>query len=179
MDGIDLDEVLGDVVYKHDSTSQITSFKKFKALQAPNIEVTMNVINGITFTSFLTVDTEQTFHASKLFANVTFERLILDGLFNFVNITELDMNAIKLFGEQFTDAELVFADGDYLNIDATEIQALNTINKVDVSFLFIRIFLFNYFRPSFFWNYFLKLIQLLGVKIVKIKINSSIFLTGE
>lgn len=140
MDGVYLDDVLSDVMYKHEPASQITSFKTFKTLQTPNLEVTMNVVNGIPFTSFLTADTEQTFHVNKLYGNVTFERLKLDGLFNFVNITELDMNAIKLFGEQFTDAELIFEAGDYLNIDASQIQPLATINNIDVSFFFLRMF---------------------------------------
>lgn len=131
-DGVNLDDVLSDVVYKHEPTPQITSFKRFKSLQAPNVAITMNVINGIPFASFLTADTEQTFHVSKLYGNVTFERLKLDGLFNFINVTELDMNAIKLFGEQFTDADLVFEDGDYVNIDASQIQALDSINNVNV-----------------------------------------------
>lgn len=162
LDGVNLDDVLKDVVYKHETASQITSFKKFKSLQAPNLEVTMNVVNGIPFTSFLTTDTEQTFHVNKLYGNVTFNRLKLDGLFNFVNITELDMNAIKLFGEQFTDAELVFEDGDYLNIDASQIQALGTINNIDVRF-------FHYLSFSASGN----VVQLLEKNLIA-KLNHSI-----
>lgn len=128
-----LDDVLSDIVYKHEPSPQINSFKTFASLQAPNIELTSNVVNGIPFSSFVTKDTEQTFHVNKLNANVQFDRVNLGGLINFINITELDMNSIKLFGEQYTNAELIFKDGDYLNIDAEQIEVLDKINNISVS----------------------------------------------
>lgn len=132
IDDIALDDVLSDIVYKHEPTPVITSFKQFASVQAPNIQLTSGLINDIPFSSFVTKDTEQTFNVSTLPANVTFERLNLDGLFDSINITELDMNSIKLFGDQYTNAELVFQDGDYLNIDAGQIDVLETINDIDV-----------------------------------------------
>lgn len=137
MNDIFLDNVLSDIVYKHEPSPKINSLKRFASLQAPNIQLTSNVVNGIPFSSFVTIDTEQTFHVNKLNANVQFDRLNLQGLINFVNITDLDMNAIKLFGEQFTNAELIFEDGDYLNIDAGRLEVLDTINDISVSFSWI------------------------------------------
>lgn len=142
MNNIILDDVLSDVVYKHEPSPKINSLKRFASVQAPNIELTSNVINGISFSSFVTKDTEQTFHVNKLNANVQFNRLNLGGLFNFVNITDLDINAIKLFGEQYTNAELIFKDGDYLNIDAGQLKVLDTINNISVSY-FSRIVLYT------------------------------------
>lgn len=129
-----LDDILSDIVYKHEPSPQINSLKRFASIQAPNIQLTSNVVNGIPFSSFVTKDTEQTFHVNKLNADVRFDRLNLDGLFNFINITELDSNAIKLFGDQYTNAELIFEDGDYLNIDAAQLQVLETINNINVSY---------------------------------------------
>lgn len=133
MNDIFLDDVLSDIVYKHEPSVQINSFKQFGSLQAPNIELTSNLVNGIPFSSFVTKDTEQTFNVNKLDATVRFERLNVDGLVDFINITEVDMNSIKLFGDQFTNAELIFEDGDHLNIDAGQLEILDTINNISVS----------------------------------------------
>lgn len=93
-----LDDILSDIVYKHETNPQITSFKKFGSVQAQNIHLTTNTINGTPFSQFVTTDTVQTFNVSKLRGNVYFQRLKLDGLFNFINVTEVDMNSLKLFG---------------------------------------------------------------------------------
>ncbi|XP_031625966.1 uncharacterized protein LOC116342472 [Contarinia nasturtii] len=127
-----LDEVLSDIVYKHEPNPQITSFKRFGTVQAADIRLTADLINGTPFSQFVTTDTMQTFNVSKLRGNVYFQRLNLDGLFNFINVTEVDMNSLKLFGEQYTDAELVFEDGEFLSIDATQLDVLETVNNIDV-----------------------------------------------
>lgn len=146
IDDVHLDDVLRDIVYKHESSPKINSFKKFQSIQAPNIKLTSKFINDHPLSSFMTRDTEQTFHADKLQANVSFQHLHLDGLFDFMNVTDLDMNSIKLFGDQYTDAELIFKDGDYLHIDAKRLDVLDTINNVDVSFtLLMNILFFSIF----------------------------------
>lgn len=136
IDGVHLDDLLSDVVYKHEPSPKINSFKKFQSVKAPNIKLTSKFINDQPLSSFMTRDTEQTFHVNKLVANVFFQHLHLDGLFDFMNVTDLDMNSIKLFGDQYTDAELIFQDGDYLHIDAKRLDVLDTINNVDVSYTF-------------------------------------------
>lgn len=132
MDGKRLDDVLSDVVYKHEPNPKINSFKRFQSVQAPNIELKSKVVNGIPFSAFVTTDTEQSFNVNKLQANVTFKHLQLDGLFNFINATELDLNSIKLFGDQYVDAELIFENDDHLHIDANQIDVLETINDINV-----------------------------------------------
>ncbi|XP_055310866.1 uncharacterized protein LOC129573788 isoform X2 [Sitodiplosis mosellana] len=132
MDSVFVDDVLADVVYKHETAPQINSFKRFDTVQAPNIQLTANLINDIPFSSFVTNDTEQTFDVSELHGNFYFQKLKLDGLFNFINVTELDLNSLKLFGEQYTDAEFEFADGDYVKIDANQLEVLETVNGIDV-----------------------------------------------
>lgn len=132
IDNIVVDDILSDVVYKHEPAPKITSFKRFASLESPDIQVTSNLINDIPFSSFVTRDTQQTFNVSNLHANVFFQHLKLDGLFNFVNITDLDMDSIKLVGDQFTNAELVFENGDQFNIEADEIVVLDTVNDINV-----------------------------------------------
>lgn len=150
IDDIYLDDLLDNVVYKHEPSPKINSFKRFQSIEAPNIQLTTKLINDIPLSSFLTTDTEQTFNVNKIHANVYFQRLHLDGLFDFINVTELDMNAIKLFGDQYTDAELIFQDGDFVHIDTARLDVLETINNIDVSiwqFVF-----FNLLNDSI-WNF--------------------------
>lgn len=128
-----LDDILSDIVYKHESSPQINSVKKFASVRAPNIILTSDMVNGVKFSSFVTKDTEQTLNMTTLNANVRFEHLNIGGLINGINITEVDMNSIKLFGDQYTNAELIFEDGDYLNIEAGQLEVLDTVNNISVS----------------------------------------------
>lgn len=131
-DDVDVDEVLSDVVYKHEPSPKINSMKRFTSIQAPDIQITSNLVNDIPFSSFVTKDTEQTFNVKTLPANVFFEHLNVDGLFQWVNVTDLDYRAIKLFGDQYTNAELEFEDGDFLNIDADQLVILDQVNGINV-----------------------------------------------
>lgn len=133
MDSVFLDDALADVVYKHEKDPEIKSIKRFDTVEAPNIQLTADLINDIPFSSFVTNDTEQTFDINELHGNFYFQKLQLDGLFNFINVTEVDLNSLKLLGEQYTDAQFVFSDGDYVNIDANQVEVLETMNGVDVS----------------------------------------------
>lgn len=134
LNDIYLDSLLSDVMYKHEPTPKCKSFKKFRSIAAPEIKLSSKLINGIELDSFVTKDTEQTFHASKIHGDVFFNRLKLNGLFDSINITDLDTNSIKLFGEQFTDAEFIFEnDGVPLSIDATQLEITETINNISVS----------------------------------------------
>lgn len=136
MDSVFLDDALADVVYKHEKDPQINSIKKFDTVQAPNIQLTANLINDIPFSSFVTNDTKQSFDVSELHGNFYFQKLQLEGLFNFINITDVDLNSLKLLGEQYTDAQFVFLDGDYVNIDGNQVEVLETMNGIDVSLKF-------------------------------------------
>lgn len=133
LNDIYLDSLLSDVMYKHEPMPKCNSFKKFRSISAPNIKLSSKLINGIELESFVTKDSEQTFHASKIHGNVFFNRLKLNGLFDSINVTDLDTNSVKLFGEQFTDAEFIFEDGVPLSIDATQLQITETINNISVS----------------------------------------------
>lgn len=128
-----MDEVFSDIVYKHEEAPKINSFKRIASIQAPNLQITSNLVGDIPFSSFVTRDTEQTFDVKTLPVNVHFDRVNVDGLFEWINITDLDDRAIKLFGDQYTNAELVFGDGDFLHIDADQLVILDMVNDINVS----------------------------------------------
>lgn len=128
-----MDDLLSDVVYKHDPSPRCNSFKRFLSVTAPVINLSSKLIDGIPLDAFVTVDSKQTFHASKIHGDVFFNRLKLHGLFDKINITEVDQNSIKLFGEQYTDAEFTFMKNDaFLDIEATQLEIGETINDIDV-----------------------------------------------
>lgn len=134
LNGIRLDDVLSDVVYKHEPEPKCTSYKTFTSIAAPNIDLTSDLVNGMLLEDFVTFDTDQTFSVNKLHGNVLFSRLSLGGLFNYINATELDENSIKLSGDQFTEAELIYEGPDEgFAIAASTLDIQKTINNVPVA----------------------------------------------
>lgn len=129
-----VDEVLSDVIYKHEPEPMCNSFKTFTTISAPNIDLTSNLVNGMRLDDFVTIDSDQTFNVNKLHGNIFFNILNLGGLFNNINVTELDENTIKLNGEQFTETELIFdvPPGSFA-IDANVLQIETTINNLPVN----------------------------------------------
>lgn len=133
LNGHRVDDMLSDVIYKHESETKCASFKTFNSISAPNIELTSKLVNGMLLDDFVTTDSDQTFHVNKLRGNIFFSNLKLGGLFNFINVTELDENTIKLSGEQFTEAELIFeGENGGIAIDANALDILATINDLPV-----------------------------------------------
>lgn len=132
LNDVNLDDLLGDVVYKHEPKPEITSFKTFDSIKASNIQIKSNLLNDIPLDAYVTKNTEQEFSVDHIDGDVFIDRLNIDGLVDFINVTELDMNAIKLFGEQFTDAELIFEGNDTI-INASQIVVRETINDIDVN----------------------------------------------
>lgn len=96
LNGVDLDQLLNDVVYKHEPNRKVTSFKTFNDISAPNVILSSKLINGIPLDAFVTSNTEQTFNVKSLHGDFFFHNLLLDGLFNGVNVTELDMNSVNI-----------------------------------------------------------------------------------
>lgn len=133
LNGQPVDEVLSDVVYKHEPETKCTSFKTFSSISAPNIALTSKLVNGMSLDDFVTVDSDQSFNVNKIHGNVFFNTLHLSGLFNYINATELDENSIKLFGDQYTEAELIFEGpaGGFI-IDTNALDILSTINNLPV-----------------------------------------------
>lgn len=134
LNDLHVDDVLSDVVYKHEPEPKCTAFKTYSSISAPNIRLTSDLVNGIYLEDFVTTDSDQTFNVNKLHGNVFFNTLHLGGLFNYINATELDENAIKLSGDQYTEAELIFerASGGF-TIDAKALEIRETINNLPVN----------------------------------------------
>lgn len=128
-----LDDVLGDVVYKHESKPKCASLKTFESFEAPNVLIKSKLLNDIPFDAFVTKNTKQTFSVSRLHGDVFIDNLKIDGLVDFINVTDLDMNAIKLVGEQFTNAELIFGGNETIQLKASQIVVRETINGIDVN----------------------------------------------
>lgn len=131
---IHIDNILADVVYKHEPETRVNAFKSFRNLSAPNIIVPSGLIEDIPLNDFVTQDTEQTFKITKIHGYCYFSNLRLGGLFNFINVTELERDSIKLFGEQYTEATLIFQrDNLPIGIVADELQIIESINDLPVT----------------------------------------------
>lgn len=115
MQGVNLDAVLSDVVYSNESLAKINAIKTFDTLEVDQLSAGM--INGVAVDEFMTVNTEQEVELNRLAGNVVFKELQIDGLFDFINITELEKNAIRLEGDQFTESELVFENPEGFGVD--------------------------------------------------------------
>lgn len=125
--GINLDTMLADVIYKSDASIICPSFKRFNSIDVAKLELSSNLINDIDVGRYLTTDTDQELRIDRIVGNVFVKNLFVDGLFDFINITELDENAIKLSGEQFTGVELIF-DGKNGHLDVNNIEIMKTCN---------------------------------------------------
>lgn len=127
--GIIIDTILSDVVYKSNPEFECKSFKTFETIKA-ECHLTSNLINGIEIDKFLTLNTPQKVFIDNLLGNIVISHMYLDGLFDGINITEIDQNAIKLSGEQFTGAEISFVNSgsDALDCDIENIEIVKTFN---------------------------------------------------
>lgn len=132
--GVNLDAVLSDVVYSNDTRSQISSFKTFDSLEMDQLQLSTGVINGFSVEDFVTLSTEQELSLNRLSGNVIFQDLEIGGLFEFVNVTELDTNAIRLQGDQYTDAELIFEnpEGFGNDLEATNLNVKFNLNGIQL-----------------------------------------------
>lgn len=130
---VKLDDLLSNVVYTNDPNVVISSRKTFQNVSFNGgLFVTSNLANGIDLDTFLTKSSEQVLDISQINGNVSFGYLEIDGHFNGVNITELDLNSIKVSGDQFTEAVLIFnnpEEAQLIDIHANEIRITETYNS--------------------------------------------------
>ncbi|XP_053696761.1 uncharacterized protein LOC128744042 [Sabethes cyaneus] len=133
LDGENLDDLLADVVYDTDGTVEITGQKHFKSVEFhESVTIKSGMVNDIKLEDFVTRSTEQTFNVSDIKGNISIGRLTLDGLFDGLNVTEIDMNSIKLYGDQYTEATLIFknpAGGARPDIEANELRIEKMLNS--------------------------------------------------
>uniref|UniRef100_A0A1B0CMF7 Uncharacterized protein n=2 Tax=Lutzomyia longipalpis TaxID=7200 RepID=A0A1B0CMF7_LUTLO len=132
INGVDFHNLLRDAVYRTDETINVTSFKSFNnVIINSGITLTSSLLNGVPLKEFVTKDSEQELHIRELNGDIYFHSLDLDGLFNTVNVTELDYDAIKLSGQQHTEAEIIFENddlGDFVDVLAGNMEIADSIN---------------------------------------------------
>ncbi|CAD7086743.1 unnamed protein product [Hermetia illucens] len=125
------DDILDNVIYKSEENVMIRSKKKFQDVQFDEpLELKSKHIGGVGLGDFLTKSTDQEVDATEIDGGVFIENLELDGLYNFINVTEMELNSIPLDRDQVVDLDLVFDLGQLFKADTVEI--LETLNQVPV-----------------------------------------------
>lgn len=100
---------------------------------ANNLDIKTNAVNNISLDSFVLKNTDEILHMNNLNGNVTFKNLYLMGLYDGVNVTKLDEDTVKTFGEQYLSSDLLFSD-----LQITQLFINETLNNVAVdNYLFI------------------------------------------
>lgn len=128
LNDIPLNVALQDVVYSNDGRRRIEATKTIRELHVAELQLSSRKINEIPVDAFMTLNTEQLLQLNTLNGNVFFRELHIDGLFDFVNVTELDENSIKLSGDQYTEAELLFENE--ISVENLDVRA--TINDISL-----------------------------------------------
>ncbi|XP_058454449.1 uncharacterized protein LOC131432281 [Malaya genurostris] len=133
VDGKNLDEMLSDVVYDTERNVEIVGQKRFNSVEFLNgVTIQSGMINDVKLDSFITRSTEQTLSVEEISGDIFFKNLTLDGLFFGLNATRLDKESIKLFGDQHTEATLVFEnppDSSRPDIEANELRIGKMLNS--------------------------------------------------
>uniref|UniRef100_A0A336KZZ1 CSON002090 protein n=1 Tax=Culicoides sonorensis TaxID=179676 RepID=A0A336KZZ1_CULSO len=139
LNNIAIDETLGNVIYTDGNKIEINAYKSFDhANFEEGIDIKSGLLNGLPIKDIVTKSTEQTLHFTELDGDVYFERLELDGLFDFINITELDMNSVKLFGDQYSEVSM--SSRYPVNVKSLKIEndingdTLETFQRIDKEF---------------------------------------------
>ncbi len=129
--GKNLEAVLSDAVYDDHEENVIRAPKVFKNLEiTKNTNIVSNFINNINLKSIMTTHGEQEVSIEKFLGDVWIKNLRLLGLFDSVNATELEMNSVRTFGDQFIGTPLLFVDGGKIGADSVFIE--KSLNEIPV-----------------------------------------------
>ncbi|XP_055643963.1 uncharacterized protein LOC129780074 isoform X2 [Toxorhynchites rutilus septentrionalis] len=133
MNGNDLDAILADVVYDTERNVEIVGTKRIASAEfRGGLTLTSNMINGHSLDEFVTRSTDQVLNISEISGDIFIQHLTIDGLFDGLNVTEMDLNSIKIFGDQYTGATLIFqnpSDSPYPDIEANELRIQKALNS--------------------------------------------------
>lgn len=140
VNGMDINAELEKYLYITEQPMQVNGFKEFKSLQVNDLHT--NLVNGRDVSTFATLDTEQTFNISQMIGkSFYFDSMQLNGLFDFINITELLDKSIRTTGDQVTEAHVIFASTEGSNLFTPQVSmtaknliiqnALNTFPAAD------------------------------------------------
>ncbi|XP_058825184.1 uncharacterized protein LOC131685473 [Topomyia yanbarensis] len=109
LDGEDLDAILSEVVYDTERNVEITGLKRFESVEFyDEVIIRSGLVNDIKLEEFVTRSTEQTLDVDEIRGDIFIDNLTLGGLFDGMNATHLELNSIKLYGDQYTNATLIF-----------------------------------------------------------------------
>uniref|UniRef100_A0AAR5QCG3 Uncharacterized protein n=1 Tax=Dendroctonus ponderosae TaxID=77166 RepID=A0AAR5QCG3_DENPD len=145
-------EVLGDIIVKTEfnavdfnyylenfiskrKNATITGLKIFQhSLRVKeDFQVYSGMINNITLNSTVTENFEEVFEINTFLDHIQFQNLLVHGLFNKQNISDLYGSLIKLEGNQSISSELIF--DEYLQTDEFAVDQLNEDSTVGVEAL--------------------------------------------
>ncbi|KAG5684167.1 hypothetical protein PVAND_013408 [Polypedilum vanderplanki] len=130
----DLETILSDVVYEVDSNDEeevsIEAPKIFNEIDvSEDVLIPSNFINNIKLDNIMTLNGEEIATFDKLFGKVLFSDLNIDGLFDGINVTDLDMNSIKTFGDQYIQTPILISK----HVDASSLDIKHSLNKIPAS----------------------------------------------
>lgn len=108
--GKTVDEALGNVIYTDGTNVEVNSYKYFEQCNfEEGIHIKSGLLNGLDTKDIVTKSTEHNISINELEGDVLFQRLELGGLFDFINVTELDINTVKLSGDQYSEVSMSVA----------------------------------------------------------------------
>lgn len=138
LNGQNLEKVLDDVVYDEDGAEVIIpSSKSFRNLEASgDIKIASNFINDQQLNNFMMSDRDQNVKVPRLSGQLLINNLKLSGLFDGINATDLEINSVRTFGDQFVESEIIFASNHQVGANSLDVK--QSLNEVPVSdFMFI------------------------------------------
>ena len=137
MNGQDIKAVLSDIVYETGNSEEIviTGPKAFKSLEIQNdASILSNYIDNVEIDSIMTTIGDQQVKLNQLYGNIYFSNLRISGLFDGINATELEMNSVRTFGDQYVQTPIAVSN----HLSASSIDVKHSVNDVLVSdFYFI------------------------------------------
>lgn len=136
LNDMSLSDELSNIVYESEDPVEINSVKTFQNAQfADNLRITSNFLNNINLKNIMMANKEQHVKNNNFKGRIYFGNLNLEGTFNDVNITKLNEDAIKTFGDQFTESELIFEklDPSQPFVTGQKVKIEESLNGIDVS----------------------------------------------
>lgn len=136
LNDVNIEKLLSDVVYDNLNDDEldavaINSQKTFINLQVDeDIGISSNFINDMNIDNIMTTNEDQVVSFGEISGNVIITDLKLNGLFDGINATELEMNSVRTFGDQYIQTSILISSPLY--IDAKSIEIKNFLNKIPV-----------------------------------------------
>ncbi|XP_055910742.1 uncharacterized protein LOC129945108 [Eupeodes corollae] len=127
--GNDLDIILNDVIYRPTAFGEEIFIQSEKYLNSPNfvdssLKFKENTLNGISLETFVTKNTQQELNLKQIMGNVYFNSLIVTGLYDSVNISELSRKSLLIDEDRSVDADVELTE----KISAQSVNIIESLN---------------------------------------------------